>query len=699
MNLRNIHFKISYRSNVDDLLKDFYIPAFSNSTEYCRASGFFSSNLLNNLGKGIYPFIVNDGRMRLICGIHLSKDDLDEINKGYSIKEKLLEEKVGYALTRSIDEISSSFLTTDLSNICWMIANNRLNIKIAINSHNGLITSGIYHEKIAIFCDSFNNFVATNGSSNESEYGYVYNFEYFDVYKSWGSNDEVERINEKMQYFSDMWVNKTDNLVVMNFPDAIRQQLVKMAPEIPIDHNGNVNKFLISEAPDIYSDIKLRPWKYQEKAINEWFRNNNKGIFEMATGTGKTYTSLFAVKKYIARSVSGYVLVICCPYQHLVSQWEQNVKDVFPTADIVKCFDNKKIWLGPLNKLVQDIIFGNQLFGVVITTTSTGSSEDFFSILNTPKIRRIIICDEVHNIGSEQNKNFLKLDSEAKIGLSATPIRPFDEEGNRAIREYFGDSIYKLSIKEAIEMGFLVQYNYYIRYCELDELEYEEYRNISMEIAKLYSTKSKLNEEKLQRLLLKRARILSSCTNKLKVFDEILGTICDYHNLLVYTAENPSFLNDTLKVLNKRNIVTLKITSDVCNDVRKEIIGKFSNEDIHCILAMRCLDEGVDIPTANKAIILASSTNAKQYIQRRGRVLRKDKKGKKRVADIYDILILPPEFVNDIDKNLFERELVRVLEFASTARNSLQIISQLISFSRENSLMKNFINIFKEYTL
>ena len=696
MSLIDLNYKISYRSDDDDLLEDFYIPTLTNSIEYKRSVGFFTNSILNELGKGIYPFINNNGNMKIICGVKLSEEDQEEIEEGYSIKKTILENKIKDSLSFCVDEALKIYLDSDLSNICWMIANNRLEIKIAVRIFHGKLNYGIYHEKICVCKDEYNNFIATNGSANETKYGYVYNFEHFDLFKSWGSEDELKRVNEKINYFDKMWNNTTNNLAVFEFPEAVKEKLIIHAPSMPFTNKTNSNYMVSNE---VIKEDDIKPWDYQIDAINAWFKNGYTGILEMATGTGKTFTSLFAVKKYLTNVVKKNILIICVPYQHLVSQWEDNVKTIFPEAHIVKCFKNKKLWYQPLNILFQEVIYGDNDFGIVITTTSTGSSDDFTDIVNTNKIDKVVICDEVHNIGSEYNKNFLKINAIARIGLSATPIRPYDEEGNRAINEYFGKTVYKLGIKEAINMEFLIKYNYDVSFCELDEFEYEEYKNISIQIAQLYKKGSCVNEYKLQKLLLKRARIISSCNSKLKGFNEILDRIYDFNNLLVYTAEDPTFFIKTQKILETRNISALKITSSIKNEKRKEIIDMFSDEDISCILAMRCLDEGVDIPTANKAIILASSTNSKQYIQRRGRVLRKDKNGIKKVANIYDVIIIPPQFESEIDKNLFERELERVLEFASTARNGLQTISKLIDFAKQNALLKNFINIFKGYEL
>lgn len=695
MSLRDYEFKISYRSGRDDLICDFYLPALANSIEYNRAVGFFSTSMLNNLGKNIYPFIKNGGIIKLVCGVELSEQDVEEINQGYSLRNEIITKIIENVIVRNIEDLSNDYLTSNLSNICWMIAKEKLNIKIAIRTRNGKISSGIYHEKTSIFKDNKGNYIATNGSSNETSYGYIYNFEYFDVFKSWEGQEDRIRIEEKLKYFADLWLDNTKELLILEFPSAARDNFIKKAPKEPVEIQ--TNKLYSTYINNENNIIKIEPKGYQNDAIENWFLNHCRGILEMATGTGKTYTSLFAIKRYIQDKQG--LLIVCCPYIHLVDQWEKSVREIFPDEQIVKCYENYNIWAPQLIKLIQNYILGIETFGIIITTTNTGSDDKFINIINN-KVPKIVICDEVHNIGAEHNKNFLNIDSHACIGLSATPIRRFDEEGNRAIVNYFGTPVYQLGLKEAIDMGFLVKYNYFITYCQLNEIEYEDYKSLTKKISKLCSSSYSLEDDCIQNLLIKRARIISKCKNKLESLNSILNNISNYENMLVYTAEDPNFFNQVLSVLQHRDIITLKITADIVdNNVRRDIIKKLTNKDINCILAMRCLDEGVDIPSADKAIILASSTNTKQYIQRRGRVLRKSDETGKRFADIYDVLVIPPEFVNELDKNLFERELLRILEFACLARNRLQILTEIINFSKTNSLLKNFTKLFKEFEL
>jgi len=687
MAFNDIDINFSYRSHKDNILEDFYIPVLSNSIKYDRAVGYFSNKLLNYLGKSIYPFIKNNGKMRLIFGISMSTRDIEEINKGYQLRN-IVKQKI----TKEIDKLKIEYLDANLSNICWMIAEGFLDIKIVAKTERA---SGIYHEKFSIFEDKKSNKIAISGSINETDNAMKINFEYFDVYKSWEGISDSKRIEEKELYFEQLWNNKTNGLEILDFPVAAKNKLIKIAPSQPINNFNNKNKIKRS----INFNTKIQPRDYQKKAIKQWIENKYKGILEMATGTGKTYTALLALQKYLSNNDNKNAILIYCPYTHLIDQWEESIYDIYSkNVIIIKCFGGKSKWYKNLNTALQKLLLDKNKMIFILTTISTGSKELFINILNSDKINKILICDEVHNAGANQAQEFMNIKADARLGLSATPIRKYDEEGNEKIREYFGESIYKFGLKKAIDRGFLSKYNYKINLCNLNEDEYNDYRKYSKQIAVLYSkSKNKINEEKLLNLLIKRSKILASCENKLDIFDNLLKKIHDHSNLIVYTAEIPEYFDKTLNILNKNDIVCLKIVAKVTNKDRIKIIKKFSKGDVECLLAMRCLDEGVDIPNANKAIILSSSTNYKQYVQRRGRVLRKSKNNSKdEVADIYDFLVLPLKFEYKSDKNLFERELKRVLEFASIAENKTEIINDLFRFSENHNLLKQFTNIFTE---
>lgn len=501
MGLRGLNLKSVYFSDQDNLLTNFYLPVLSNSLKYDRIAGYFCSNSLAIAAKGISNFINNGGRIRLIANVVLSADDQEAIKDAIYKKES--------EVLTDIERLEDRLQKDHIKMLSWLVKNNLLQIKIAV------VKNGIEHQKMGILEDTEGNVISFSGSDNETVHGWLHNDEQFHVFCNWKEGDN-DHLAPEINRFNVLWEDKGNKVRVYDVSDAFKMGLVKIAPKDDEEFKKlslHVMEELLREHSLNY-DVRENKGRvtvrgYQSEAIEQWIKNHYKGIFEMATGTGKTYTSLFAVKQYMRDSQESAALIICCPLQHLVDQWELSVKEIFPDASIVKCYDNRQTWYDPLNGLFQSIIFRKQRFGVVITTTATGSSDSFIKTLNTDKVNKVVICDEVHNIGSEHSKRLLSINSQARIGLSATPIRPYDEEGNTAIRNYFGESIYKLGIKEAINMGFLVPYNYFVSFCNLSDDEYDEYRKISIKIEQCYSGGKIVDEDKLQNLLRQRAKIIS----------------------------------------------------------------------------------------------------------------------------------------------------------------------------------------------
>lgn len=694
MSFKELELNSSYSSDTNDVLFDFYIPVLKESIKYKRLAGFFTSNSIAVASKGIYNLIKNEGKIFMIVSPKLNASDQEIIIKAKENPELFVEKNFSDIIINS----KEGFEREPLKVLGWMIANDILKIKVALiyDENNNLLNAeevnnkGIFHQKIGILYDEAGDVISFSGSINETANAWLNNIEEFKVFKSWDHSKVF--LETDLKKFERFWKGKSPRVKTIDMPEAVKNKLISIAP----DSIDDINWEHFSKIDKSKTKNKIEPRSYQKEAINFWFNNNCKGIIEMATGTGKTYMSLLAIKRYIKENPSKNLIIINCPYQHLVDQWENSIKDIFGDIEIVKCYKNINKWYDELILMIQNLIFNNIEFGFIITTPNSGSKPEFIKLLNSDKINKVVVVDEVHNIGAENNKKFLKTDAQARMGLSATPIRPYDEEGNKAISKYFGKSKNIIDIKQAIEKDFLVPYEYDLSFCILDEEEYEQYRKLTTKVARLYSKKDTIEEDHLLKILIERSKIISKCNEKLLKFREILRELShknEKNNLLVYTAENQEFFNNTLRILQEEGFKTLKIVGSIENDKRLDIIEKHKNQDIDCILAMRCLDEGVDIPSSDKSIILSSSTNSKQYIQRRGRVLRKFDKGNKTKAIIYDFLVLPPRFQSETDKNLFKRELKRIFEFSSTSKNDPSIFNNLYNYCRNNGILKEFSNI------
>ena len=450
-------------------------------------------------------------------------------------------------------------------------------------------------------------------------------------------------------------------------------------------------------------EIGLRD--YQEKAITEWINNKFRGIFEMATGTGKTFTALGCLCK-LREIKERLVTVICCPYGHLVSQWSKEITN-FGFEDLIIIADSSnRNWNEEVANNINYVNNDYKKRFIIITTYRTFSSNKFIELINKVDTDLFIIADEMHWSGAESYKKGLIEKYNLRLGLSATPIRYMDDEGSTSISNYFGGSIYQFDLKRAINeinpdtgKSYLTPYNYYPYFIELEGNELEEYDLLSKKMARIYRSirdKSK-KEEMLQRLAEKRQKIITNASNKITAFNEIIDILTELKYALVYCSEKQ--IDKIQEILGNQDIINHRFTGEEGTTPSKSygglserdfLLKKFAETTYQVLVAMKCLDEGVDVPPARKAVILASSGNPKEYIQRRGRVLRRFPG--KEIADIYDIIVVPSlsgvvsdDFIK-MEKNILTKEIKRYEEFAKIANNGLEALNKIFPIKRRYNL-------------
>lgn len=696
MPLAELRLKKSYDSDFDNILADFYIPVLSNSIKYKRLTGFFSSSCLAVAARGISMFIRNNGIMELICCARLSKSDINAIKEAYEYPEKLIE----INMQSSLNEIEDEFVSDHVKALGWMVANNKLNIKIAIIvDDNGLPRdeeyvekSGIFHQKVGILEDSKGNSISFSGSDNETASGWINNIEEFKVFASW---NDIERyyLEADEERFSKFWHGTAKRTKIIDLPYAIRDSLIKIAPE-DID-KCKLDKWLRGNKEIMKRKIKLRD--YQNHAIENWLSNNTKGILEMATGTGKTFTALGCLRRLLEDEKERKIItIIACPFDHLIKQWVNDIKEFNLDIDIIIADGSNRNWKYELSNCILDINNCVNNKAIVLTTHNTCSSFEFIERIKMYKYDSFLIVDEVHGIGAPKNKMALLDNYKFRLGLSATPNRWFDDEGTSTIIEYFGEIIFEFSLGEAIttinpDTGetYLVPYEYRPYFINLNDSEFDEYTNETKKIARAYF-KSKNNAERsslFKQLCFKRQRIIENAMNKFNMLASILDEIEDIKYCLIYCS--PKQINKVQDILNKRKIIQHKFTMD--EGIKEEekhgglsernfLIKEFGNGIYQSLVAIKCLDEGVDIPPARIAIIMASTNNPRQYIQRRGRVLRRYP-GKKK-AIIYDIIVIPTglgecEEILELERKILEKELRRYKEFAYTSINAVDCLNKI----------------------
>jgi superfamily II DNA or RNA helicase len=422
-------------------------------------------------------------------------------------------------------------------------------------------------------------------------------------------------------------------------------------------------------------EIKLR--EYQQEAVDAWFANDNRGIFAMATGTGKTYTAIGAVDQFLHSKTTPTLVIIAVPYTHLAPQWADSLSswgydrnwNLYGTAN--------EAWRKDLSRLVSDLTIGVRDHAIVLTTHQTASQEDFRTTIERADCDKLIIADEVHGMGSEHHRTGLTDAYQYRLGLSATPTRHYDDEGTAFLNQYFDDTVYSYSLADAIP-EYLTPYEYHPIIVELTEDELSDYQSLSSKIGAEWN-KEIPDEERLTRLLNQRARIIKSANRKLNALRDILNLISDPDHLLVYT--NSQQIDDVQRVLSDADIIHHKFTYQEDSEERAELLDGFERGAYDTLVAMKCLDEGIDVPATKQAILMSSSNNPKQFIQRRGRVLRRADDIGKEKAVIYDLVVVPTtnphRELRDSERTILENELRRFLEFADTAMNNASAINKI----------------------
>ena len=449
--------------------------------------------------------------------------------------------------------------------------------------------------------------------------------------------------------------------------------------------------------PQLPALLQLR--SYQQQAITNWFKNQGRGTLKMATGSGKTITAL-AIAHQLYQQIGLQVLIVICPFRHLVNQWGRECEK-FNLQPILACESIHK-WQSKFSNQLARIHTGQQKFLTIVTTNETLITSGFQSQLKYLPDRTLIIGDEVHNLGAKKRESSLPRNVGLRLALSATPERHYDEIGTQNILDYFGDILQpEFTLKDAIEQGALVHYLYYPILVELTQDESEQYLKLTRAISRklLYNSQDRaVNHEEfdtpdLTPLLMQRARLVGAAANKLTALKALMQTRLNTSHTLFYCGDGSSDSTQQLTAVTHLlgtelgyRVNTYTAATSLLD--REQLRQQFESGALQGLVAIRCLDEGIDIPAIKHAVILASSTNPRQFIQRRGRILRPDP-GKDR-ATLYDMVVLPPELDRDtlaIERNLLKRELLRLIEFADLADNAAAARSQLLTLQKRYGLL------------
>lgn len=705
MSFQDIDIRPEYRSLLDDVVRNFYTPLLCQAVAYKRAVGFFSSSALIELTQGLGGLIDNGGVIELIASPKLSPEDIAAIEDGFDRRTQIIEQ----TLLRELHAPKGRFEEARLNLLSNLIAAGRLEIKIAFLEKDSHV--GMFHEKMGLMYDGENNIVAFTGSMNESANAFSHNYESIDVFTSW-SQDE-SRVLAKQAAFNAMWNDYEPSIKVVSFPsvekaiidqyrrnDVIDTECLRAPTEVE-GHDTVLEDDYSRPYPRIPSWVSIRG--YQKQAISQWKDNGFIGIFDMATGTGKTYTALAAISELYVSANKRLAAIIVCPYQHLVEQWKEDIENFGMKPIVCYSASPQKNWRDRLKTAVTSFNLGVNDHFCVISTNAMFSSQYVQDQVSSLKGNTLLVVDEAHNFGADNLSRTLLPNMKYRLALSATIDRHGDEEGTQKLYSYFGQKCIEYTLKEAIENRMLTPYFYHPIVVSLNDDELTSYLELTSQIVNAIHSSKKKNgkvvlSEYAKMLLIKRARLVAGAAEKITALKSSIKPYIDDNHILVYcgatTMHDVDYKEDKPPAEDMRQI---DIVADLLGNEMGMRVSKFTSEEDaeererlkeeftdgkhqQVLIAIRCLDEGVNIPSIRTAFILASSTNPKEYIQRRGRVLRTFKG--KDFATIYDFITLPiplervdeyPEETLASVKSLAVREIVRMKDFAAISENPSEV--------------------------
>lgn len=678
MSFLDFYFKPDYNKSEDDIARDFYLPAMKNASLYDRVSGYFSSTIYVIAWSALQDFVNNGGKMRIICSPCISDSDKEAMSEGYTAKnDEIIQESL-------LKELGDLFLKEELEKparvLAILISMGIIDIKIAVPlSGSEPDLQRLFHDKVGIFYDYDGNAVGFRGSMNETFNGLSEdgNSESIDVFPSWTDERDSVRVKNASRYFDKLWNKDMENTVVYDFPEALRKKLIDKS-------NGYDWKQLTKEITTTISRSKRwradkknagkSPRKHQLLALENWEKNGHRGIFEHATGSGKTYTAICAIRDALDRHKSVLVLV---PSKELLRQWHTEFVDNIRDIDIkyLLCGDGHnnwknedllRLWTSPSEKINK----------IVIAIMDTACSNQFVKSVFSGE-HLLLVADEVHRIGSKARRNILNIDAYERLGLSATPIRYGDAEGTEAIFNYFGGIVEPVfALEDAIRTNVLTKYYYHPLQVTLTEQEQEDWNNLTMVINRIIASSGGSNKSisaiieensRLKQKMIERARIIKQASGKIPLAVSIIKEKYKHGDRWIIYCDNQIQLRNLLNLLLDNDYDAYEYHSDMQGDRERTLDYFDKNGGI--LVSIRCLDEGVDIPATTHALILASSKNPREFIQRRGRILRKYEG--KYFAQLFDAIVVPTKNYDENDKSgsIIEAELMRAIQFGSWAEN------------------------------
>ena len=673
--------QIVWTSPEQDPVTEVIVPALNAADQFDCMVGYFGIGALKGLAHGLANFITRtDKPIRLLIGPTLSSVDKEAIELSQKPREDIVKAlEINLLETLEDPEILGNALAEHTKEcFAYLLATGQITIKIVIQS------DGQFHPKTWIWREG-NDVAVLSGSANFTGRALFDNTEQSSLLHSWGSEEQATACSDQIETFERYFSEGPPNSQLFDLPEAIKNHLIKNYTNTPLEPPKPLNDKL-KEAEQVKIKFAIPEnlvweeglFKHQGEAVNAWEAAQRQGILAMATGSGKTITALIAAWK-LWNEEKKLAIFVAAPTKPLVAQWLEECRAFNLSPIDVGSFKPSKRF-EKIEQRLSNIELSDHAIEVFVGTSNFLKDESFQDLLEQyDNIPVLLIADEVHNFGTESILNALPASVKYRLGLSATPIRQYDEQGTAELLEFFGDVAFEFDLEDAIGLC-LVPYDYYLHPIYLTTNEMADYRELSEKISKLIhlSEDGGSDNTALQILLNKRRLILETAKEKLSVLEEILKeakrSLGEVRHTLIYaTDKDPDQLIEVNSIVQNLNIPMHQITDaeTTSNKLTASLVQNFRDGSLQVLTAKRVLDEGFDIPEISMAIILASTTVERQWVQRRGRVLRLSPQTKKESSTIHDFFVLPPdhEHPDSFSKKLVENEKKRCYEFLRLSRN------------------------------
>lgn len=729
-----------YSSDSEHIPLEFYLDVFPVAEKVDLLLGYFSTNAFKVLASGFAQFIYNGGTLRIVTNHILSQTDKENLLGSNEIDD----DDVVINLFEDIDKLTSTISEHGQHFFdCLKYLKSKGRLQIVPVKFNGV---DLAHCKKMILFDG-EDYISTDGSINFTLSALTRNSESFEVNAPWENfiferrtNDERENfeqiINGRHPDYKYLDIDEVESIIdkvgrtkeeLELVEDAFNLDFSKMAQKVKklvrkkrYEFDYEISKELDQPHFPLFDGNISEPRDYQEEAYERWCKNNYSGVFAMATGTGKTITSLNCVlQEYKKSKDNTYNFIVLVPTISLAEQWSVEANEKFNFQNTLICSSANK-WDKVFKQYGKEMMFGTKNNFCIITTYATFRGNKFQKILNEyfdgHHEKLTLIADEAHTFGAPKLLDVLPHKINRRIALSATPERVYDAYGQSKLFDFFNsyppDYTFKYDMKKAIEEGVLCKYFYFPRFVDLKEKELTEYRNITKKLYKHIDPKSGRYKDtpEVTNLLIRRKSVIHKAENKIDCLDEIVSDIGTekFKFAFIYVPEGfetnysekdkeswydeswekeRKIIDQYAELLDEKYNVKLRKFLGGTKD-REKVLTDFEEGKLDTLLAMKCLDEGVDVPRAQYAVFCSSTGNPRQYVQRRGRILRNHKKKDK--AYIYDMVVKPPSEVTDTnskginaERGIFEGELRRLVNFASLAENKIEILDQIHELAKQ----------------